>query len=382
MMRSSCSAIQVLTFLLRHHDEYMRALCGEVLDRVFQIRDRRYEVVVVSPRNYFLMTPLLPGITVGTVEVRSIVAPIRSLLPGALGDAKYCAAQAVGLDAARRTLMCEEVCPAESHLPFPADRGVSGPPPMPFQPTRFELPYDKLVVAVGAPCNTFGTTGVTEHTHFLKEAEDGQIIRRKLFDAFELAALPSTRYVLGVLLFVSASPLNTAHPSFVCSGSAQDKKLLTSVVVVGGGPTGTEFAAELHDFLEDDVPRLYPELKGIPSITIVQSADHILNTFDKRISEFAEKKFARDGIRFAFPCVSTLMRVTCQNRSFDNNYSRLCLSHEHVFFTCPPFEWFALSHVQSLMVACLVCAFRWAPPLQIVEWGAGPNGACTCLGCV
>jgi NADH dehydrogenase FAD-containing subunit len=80
--------------------------------------------------------------------------------------------------------------------------------------------------------------------------------------------------------------------------------------VVGGGPTGTEFAAELHDFLAEDVPRLYPELKGIPSITIVQSADHILNTFDKRISEFAEKKFARDGIRFPFFLLSDFTLVS------------------------------------------------------------------------
>lgn len=38
-----------------------------------------YEVHVVSPRNYFLFTPLLPSVTNGTVEARSIVEPIRKL---------------------------------------------------------------------------------------------------------------------------------------------------------------------------------------------------------------------------------------------------------------------------------------------------------------
>jgi NADH:ubiquinone reductase (non-electrogenic) len=33
--------------------------------------------VVVSPRNYFLFTPLLPATTVGTVDVRSLVEPTR-----------------------------------------------------------------------------------------------------------------------------------------------------------------------------------------------------------------------------------------------------------------------------------------------------------------
>ena len=39
----------------------------------------KFNVTVVSPRNYFLYTPLLAGTCVGTVEPRSIVEPIRSL---------------------------------------------------------------------------------------------------------------------------------------------------------------------------------------------------------------------------------------------------------------------------------------------------------------
>lgn len=36
-----------------------------------------FNVVVVSPRNYFLFTPLLPSVTVGTLENRSIIQPTR-----------------------------------------------------------------------------------------------------------------------------------------------------------------------------------------------------------------------------------------------------------------------------------------------------------------
>lgn len=39
-----------------------------------------YDVQVVSPRNYFVFTPLLPSITCGTVEPRSIVEPIRNII--------------------------------------------------------------------------------------------------------------------------------------------------------------------------------------------------------------------------------------------------------------------------------------------------------------
>ena len=39
-----------------------------------------YDVKVISPRNYFAFTPLLPSVTCGTVEGRSIVEPIRNII--------------------------------------------------------------------------------------------------------------------------------------------------------------------------------------------------------------------------------------------------------------------------------------------------------------
>ena len=40
----------------------------------------KYELSVVSPRNYFLYTPLLPAVATGTMESRSIVEPVRHVL--------------------------------------------------------------------------------------------------------------------------------------------------------------------------------------------------------------------------------------------------------------------------------------------------------------
>ena len=40
---------------------------------------KHYDVSVVSPRNHFLFTPLLPSTTVGTLEFRSIIEPIRNM---------------------------------------------------------------------------------------------------------------------------------------------------------------------------------------------------------------------------------------------------------------------------------------------------------------
>lgn len=41
----------------------------------------KYEVIYVSPRNYFVFTPMLAAASVGTVDVRSITEPIRMANP-------------------------------------------------------------------------------------------------------------------------------------------------------------------------------------------------------------------------------------------------------------------------------------------------------------
>jgi hypothetical protein len=43
------------------------------------IDNNLYDVTIVSPRNYFLFTPMLAGASVGTVEYRSITEPVREV---------------------------------------------------------------------------------------------------------------------------------------------------------------------------------------------------------------------------------------------------------------------------------------------------------------
>ncbi|XWS68581.1 hypothetical protein CRYUN_Cryun04dG0102600 [Craigia yunnanensis] len=141
---------------------------------------------------------------------------------------------------------------------------------------EFSLEYDYLVIAVGAQVNTFNTAGVLENCHFLKEVEDAQKIRRSIIDCFEKAVLPGL--------------------------SEEERRINLHFVIVGGGPTGVEFAAELHDYVREDLVNLYPSVKDLVKITVIQSGDHILNMFDERISSFAEQKFCRDGIEVQTGC--------------------------------------------------------------------------------
>ena len=68
---------------------------------------------------------------------------------------------------------------------------------------------------------------------------------------------------------------------------------MLSFVVVGGGPTGVEVAAELHDMIDEDLRRLYPELMPDVRIRIVELQDHLLSTYDRAISDYTGKEFKR-----------------------------------------------------------------------------------------
>lgn len=205
----------------------------------------RYQVTIVAPRNHFLFTPLLPSTTVGTVEFRSIMEPIRVARKGIRFHQGYCEE----IDVENKIAHCKGK----------------------FKSTPFEVKYDKLVIAVGAANNTFGIPGVEEHAHFLKETSDARKIRQEIIQCFERASKPG-------------------RPT-------RDFEWLLHFVVVGGGPTGVEFAAELHDFLNDDLSKWFPDLMPYVNITLVEAQDKILTAFDASLQDYTRKRFSRQRIR-------------------------------------------------------------------------------------
>ena len=206
---------------------------------------REFDVTVISPRNHFLFTPLLPSTTVGTIEFRSIIEPIRY---------------------ARRDI---RFLHANAHDVHPAARAVSCVGAMDGLP--FTLEYDVLVIAVGAVSNTFGVPGVAEHALFLKELYDARKLRQEIIRCFERANLPGR--------------------------APEERSTLLHFVICGGGPTGVEVAAEISDFLMEDLRRPYPHLVQEARITVVEALKEILNTFDEKLRSYALDAFRRNHIR-------------------------------------------------------------------------------------
>jgi NADH dehydrogenase len=213
------------------------------------LNPEEYHVTVVSPTNYFLFTPMLPSATVGTLEFRSLVEPIRRIVSRVKGH--FIRASAEEIEFSEKLVELSQKDPEGNEV-------------------RFYLPYDKLVIGVGSTTNPHGVKGL-ENCYFLKDIDDAQKIRNRILTNLEYACLPTT--------------------------SDQERRRLLSFVVSGGGPTGVEFAAELFDLLNEDLTNHFPRiLRNEISVHLIQSRGHILNTYDESLSKYAEARFARDQV--------------------------------------------------------------------------------------
>ena len=87
-----------------------------------------YHITVVSPVNHFLFTPMLPSATVGTLELRSLVEPVRRIVHRVKGH--FLKADAVDVEISEQLVEVSQ-------------KDANG------RMRNFYLPYDKLVVGVG-----------------------------------------------------------------------------------------------------------------------------------------------------------------------------------------------------------------------------------------
>lgn len=228
------------------------------------LNKEKFDVTVISPRNHFLFTPLLPSTCVGTLEFRCVQEPVRTIK-----GVNYVQAVASGVDMSRKEISCLDLYYRQDNMTR----------------TEFKVGYDKLVIAVGTKSNTFNvpglenqeeeivhsSTGTNRHNvFFLKQLEQARAIRNRIIECFERAS-----------------------SSFI---SDDERRRLLTFVVVGGGPTSIEFTSELYDFLKYDVSRWYPDLTGTHSVVLVEAGNHLLGSFDSSCSRYVESLFKKRNI--------------------------------------------------------------------------------------
>lgn len=106
---------------------------------------------------------------------------------------------------------------------------------------------------------------------FLKQIKHAQAIRNKIEELFERASKPTT--------------------------TREQREHVLSMVIVGGGPTSIEFAAELHDWLMEDAAKMFPELLDQVQITLVEATNRILTQFSRELADYTLRIFRKRKIK-------------------------------------------------------------------------------------
>ena len=130
-----------------------------------------------------------------------------------------------------------------------------------------EIPYDELVLSPGSLSNDFGTKGVDEHCVKLDSREQAERFH-KLY-------------------------LKQLHKV----NSARDDKTVLSVVIVGGGATGVELAADLHNVagrLQDYGFDSFSQARL--KVSVIEAGPMLLPRLPERIGASVKKELESIGV--------------------------------------------------------------------------------------
>lgn len=130
-----------------------------------------------------------------------------------------------------------------------------------------KIPFDFLILAMGATTNYFGVPGAQEFSQGIYTLDEALAVRNKVFSMFEWAA----------------------------SHGIENFNLTT--VVVGGGATGVEMAGALAELklraLRTDYPALDP---SVARVVLLEAQDKLLSAFSPELSKYASAELKSRGV--------------------------------------------------------------------------------------
>lgn len=192
-------------------------------------------VMLISRENFFTFWPMVAAVVSSDIETRNVAQPLRRALISM--GASFRRAEVQGIDREKRCVTAD----------------------------GREFPYDHLIVALGGEPAYFGIPGVQRYAISMTGIGTAERIRNRVIERYEETTLSR--------------------------GEVPESKL--TFVVIGGGATGVETAAELHELvhgvLRPDYPNINPHRVRI---VLVDRNEQILKELDPALRRTARKKLA------------------------------------------------------------------------------------------
>ena len=197
---------------------------------------------LVDIRSHMVYQPFLAEVASGSIEPRHIQVPFHQHLR----KTEVVCAKVRGISAAGHVVHLENM-----------------------DGDRWGLPYDILVVTLGGVVKTFPTPGIAERAIGLKSVEEAVHIRNKIITNF--------------------NRVSSMYPD-----NPNRKRLLT-FVVVGGGFSGIEVFAEMHD-LAQNLLQFYPNVEESElEFHLIEASDRIMPEMPRERSEWVVQQMETRG---------------------------------------------------------------------------------------
>ncbi|MGJ7916252.1 NAD(P)/FAD-dependent oxidoreductase [Massilia sp. LXY-6] len=285
------------------------------------------KVMLVDSRLYHIWKPSLHEVAAGTLDIHQEGLSYQMLAHDRGFTFVYGAM--TGLDPAARAISVGPVSAAsDGEEIFPA-RSIS---------------YRSLVIAVGSTSNYFGVPGAREHTISLNATEDAERFRLRLLrllaqaaeakgegtsnpgvavakavgaGSFESGVVAADAPRSGAQTASAAATLTANDTAVTDTGLAPPGRSGLDIVIIGGGATGVELAAELREasgaYAAYGFNRL--QVQRDVRITLLEGAPRILAPLPEKVSASAARLLDERAIRVVPNCRVTRIerhRVTDQ----------------------------------------------------------------------
>jgi len=136
---------------------------------------------------------------------------------------------------------------------------------------RHSIAYDYLLLAAGSSNHYFKHPEIAQCSFGINDVGEAVALRNHLLSCFEHAAWEP---------------------------DAELRRRLMSFVVVGGGPTGVEFAGSLAELVYGILPRDFPWLDSEETtIELIEASDAPLPPFHPRLQRAAARALAKRGVK-------------------------------------------------------------------------------------
>ncbi|HXL88851.1 MAG TPA: NAD(P)/FAD-dependent oxidoreductase [Streptosporangiaceae bacterium] len=200
------------------------------------------EIVVINSTDYFLYLPLMPQVTGEVIEPRHIMIE----LPRRLRETRFVLGTVNHVDSKQKVVS------------WAGPEGAAG-----------QVGYDRLILTAGSVNKLLPIPGIADYAHGFRTISEAMYLRDQIIRQLELAA-------------VAADPA--------------EREARCTFVVVGGGYTGTEVAAQ-GQLLTTRLARTLPGLAGQRiRWMLLDTAQRLLPELDPRLSKTAERILRRRGV--------------------------------------------------------------------------------------